>query len=1163
MNKQIQNIIRYLILLVLSGTFSLVVEGQSILEVIGIAEQDMSPVQNAKVTLNKDGREVQTVYTDRKGEFKFQLDVNSEYLIEINKQGLLPKKIAFNTEIPAEIKGQWTMEFAMSLYPGCPGVNTSVLDDPVDRVKYSTNKADFISDEGYVRNMRGRMERLLMDIENCQTEQYQDAMSEGNQLLKEGNYAAAQEKFEEALEVYPDDRTAQRKMNEAQKNMGQSQQTEQAYDQAVAEADRMFEAKDYEGAREKYTEALTRKQDNYAQNKLKEVDQLINLQRQQEQASQQTDREYNNLISQGNAAYTRQDYESAQAYYQQALQKKPNASFPRQKVYELESLIAQKQQARNKQEAVEKSYTEAMAMGQSAMQSQDYDAARQHFNRALMMKPSQSLPRQKMSEIDRIEEEQRKISAQANKAAARKKVDDALNEGDNLLAQNNYDGAEAAYQRALGLDPNDAYAKQQLRKVRSERENAAAQKQRAREKSYADNMRQGDELLASGSFDQSINAYRQAMRHKPNDAAAQSKIQIAVQRKAAQQQQLANEQARKRQYEDYLAAGNRFFDAKQYNQAKQSYQNAQNIYPAQAAPRNRINEIDRILGQQQKDQQYQQVVSRADGLFNSKDYSQAKTAYQQALTLKADQAYPRQKIAEIDQLMVQQQQAATQQRQRDQQYAQLIREGDNLFTASRLTEAKSTYQRAQNLKAGETYPRQQITKIDQMLAQQQQQEVEQRAQEQKYKDLIARADGQFSSRDYAQAKTTYQQALAVKATEAYPRQRIAEIDRLIMQQQQQAAVEQRQLDQQYSQAIREADNLFNASQLGQAKSAYQRAQAIKSGEAYPQQQIAKIDQMIAQQQQQQQAQQRMLDQQYTQAVREADNLFNSSRLPEAKIAYQRAQGIKSSEAYPQQQITRIDGILAEQAKRENAAKAKELQYNQAIAQADQAYRQNDLPSARSGYQNAMRIKPGESYPTSQIAKIDQQLAQMDRERQEKAAFEQKYQNLIAQADRAYDSRQYPTAKQGYMEALKLKPSAQHPQQRLNKIAEFERIIAAREANQRTTTTTTTTTTSQSTSSGPKSKLAVLNFANESERQKYLNSLRGQYPPGVTLEVHKERTSTTNRYVVIRGNEVSEYRKVKFSWGGVEYSDNGIPTTGQYFDSQVKVRPGEFYQEFNY
>ena len=1097
MNWQIQNIIRYLIILLLTGTFSLVVEGQSILDVIGIAEQDMSPIENAKVTLSKDGREIQTVYSDRKGQFKFRLDINSEYMIVINKQGLLPKKIAFNTEIPAEINGQWTMEFAMSLFPGCPGVNTSVLDDPVDRVKFSTNKADFISDEGYVRNMRGRMERLLIDIENCQTERYQDAMSAGNQLLKEGNYAAAQDKFEEALEVYPNDRTAQRKINEAEKGMGQTQQSERAFDQAIAEADRLFAAKDYEGAREKYTEALTRKQDSYAQNKLNEVNQVISQQRQQKQTRQQTEREYNNLISQANAAYTRKDYESAQAYYQQALQKKPDASFPRQKVNELESLIAQKQQALVKQEAVEKSYTEAMAMGESALQAKDYEAARQHFNRALMMKPGESLPRQKMNEIDRIVDEQRNIAAQAEKAAARKKVDDALKEGDNLLAQNNYDGAEAAYQRALSLDPNEAYAKQQLLKVRSARENAAAEKQRALEKAYTDNIRRGDEFMAAGSFDQAINAYKQALRQRPNDMTARNKLQTAEQRKAAQQQQFANEQAKKRQYENHLAAGNRFFEAGQYSQAKQSYQSALNIYPTQAAPRNRINEIERILAQQQKDQQYREAVTQADKLLNTKQYAQAKVAYQQALTIKSGETYPQQKITEIDQLIRQQQQSAAQQRQRDQQYTQLIREGDIQFNASRFTEAKATYQRAQVLKTGEAYPRQQIARIDQILAQQQQREAEQKAREQKYKDLIAQADGLFRDKNYPQAKTIYQQALALKGTETYPRQQIAEIDRLI------------------------------------------------------------------QDQQRQEAQQRMLDQQYAQTIREADNLFNSSRLPEAKAAYQKAQGIKSGETYPQQQITRIDGILAEQAKRENEAKAMELQYNQAIAQADQAYGQNNLSAAKSAYQNALRIKPAESYPTSQITKIDQQLAQMERERQEKAAFEQKYQNLIAQADRAFDSRNYPTAKQGYTEALKMKPSAQHPQQRLNKIAEFERIIAAREANQRSTTTSTTTASSQTTSNRPKSKLVVLNFANESERQKYLNSLRGQYPPGVTLEVHKERNSTTYRYVVIRDNEVSEYRKVTFSWGGVEYSDNGIPTTGQYFDSQVKVRPGEFYQEFNY
>ena len=39
--------------------------------------------------------------------------------------------------------------------------------------------------------------------------------------------------------------------------------------------------------------------------------------------------------------------------------------------------------------------------------------------------------------------------------------------------------------------------------------------------------------------------------------------------------------------------------------------------------------------------------------------------------------------------------------------------------------------------------------------------------------------------------------------------------------------------------------------------------------------------------------------------------------------------------------------------------------------------------------------------------------------------------------------------------------------------------------------------------------------------------------------------------------------VKFNWGGLEYTLNGIPISGQYFETQVKPREGEFFQKFEF
>ncbi|MBN1952686.1 MAG: tetratricopeptide repeat protein, partial [Bacteroidales bacterium] len=738
----------------------------STLDVIGVVEQDMVAVENAKITLSKDGKVIQTEYTNRKGEFRFQMDINSEYLVEISKQGLLTKKIAFNTEIPSDVVGKWTMEFAMSLFPGCEGANTSALDSPVDRVKYSSNQGDFISDEAYVRNMRGRIEKMMIDIENCQVETYQEAMEEANKLLQQGDYEAARQKYKEALEVYPDDRTAQRKLADIYKKIGEEKQDEQIFREAVAEADRLYDQKEYAAAKQLYTEALQRKPDPHAQSRLNEIDRLISTQQQASQAAAETERNYTNLIAQANAAYARKDYDAAKQFYQQAMTVKPDASLPRQKVDEISSLIAQQQQQNQQQEALDKSFNEAMAMGQSALQAKDYEAAKRHFNRAQMMKPNEALPRQKIGEIDKAVVDEKRANEMAQQAAQQQRLDQALAEADRMMAQEDYDGALTAYQNALQLNPNDPYLKQQMKKAESAKQGAALEKQNALEKAYQNDISKGDELMASGAYDQAMEAYKQAMMKKPNDAQANSKIQAAQSRQLAAQQQQTLEKNKQRQYEQYLADGNRLFDAKQYPQSKQAYEQALSLYPTQPAPRNRISEIDRILTAQQQEEQYRQTVVKADGLFATKDYTAARTAYQEAQSLKANDPYPVQKINEIDRIIRENSRLQEEQRQLEAQYQQTIQDADRLLAQSRLPESKNAYQKALSYKPGETYPRQQITKIENQLTEQQRLVDQKKAEEEKYASLITDANRLFDAKDYGQAKAAYQQALAMKSAEA-------------------------------------------------------------------------------------------------------------------------------------------------------------------------------------------------------------------------------------------------------------------------------------------------------------------------------------------------------------------------------------------------------------
>jgi tetratricopeptide (TPR) repeat protein len=1317
------------------------------LTIVGTAEYNFNPLANVKVTLLKEGNIDQTIYTSSDGIFRFSLLMNENYTVLLEKPGLLSKKIAFNTELPDDIVLKWTNEFAISLFEGCEGVNTSILEQPVDVIKFSANKSEFISDKAYVEKIRTGIEKLLTDIEFCQTDKVKTLTREADQLYNKKQYAEAKVKYEEALKIFPEDSYCQKRITDINIKIGEDKEAGQKYTSAIQEADQLYANKSYELAKLKYQEALKiMPSSNYPREKITTIDNLLQAKQNIEQEKLDKEKNYNSLISKANLAVNNQDLEGAKSLYQQALLIKPDATFPKQKINDLEPLIAQQKQKNEEKTATLKSFNEAMAMGQAAIQKNDLETAKQHFNKALMINPQSDLPKQKIAEIDKQIAELKQTELKAQKSENEKKITTALDEGDMYFQQKNYEAAETAYQRALQLSPGDLYAKQRIDKIMSFKQTAEAEKQKTIEKAVTESVDKADNLMATASYQQAIEVYKQALLQKPDDAGLKNKLASAELKLAEENIKKSNEQAKKVESDQYLVKGNNFFNAKNYLQAKDAYQKALDIYPDQSVARNKIIEIDKILTAQKQQEQYKEQVAKADLLFTSKDFSNAKAAYQQALATKSDEVYPQQKITEIDKIISENKKLVAEQTAREEQFKLAISEGDKsmsalklseaklnyqkalaikpadayptsqitkidaliaeqlkkdseakakeqqynsaikladqLLAANKNTEAKSAYQQALALKPGDAYPTSQIAKIDALIAEQLKKDSEGKAKEQQYNSAIKLADQLLAAQKSAEAKSAYQQALSIKPGDAYPTSQIAKIDALIAEQlkkdsearakeqqynsaikladqllaaqknaeaksayQQALSIkpgdayptskiakidaliaeqlkkdsEAKAKEQQYNSAIKLADQLLAAQKNAEAKSAYQQALAIKPGDAYPTSQIAKIDALIAEQlkkdseakakeqqynsaikladqllasqknaeaksayqqalaikpadaypmsqitkidaliaeQLKKDSEARAKEQQYNSAIKLADQLFAAQKNAEAKSAYQQALAIKPGDAYPTSQITKIDALIANQLKKENDAKANEQKYKTAIAQADQFFASEKLIEAKSYYEQSLKIKSGDPYPTSQVQKIDARLVQLEKEKQAKNELDQKYNKAIQDADLAFNNKDFERARGLYNQALTMKPSEVYPKERLNKITDIERILAQEQAAKKQVATTTTKTDKPKSTS----KLADLKFANDSERDKYLNGLRDKYPVGVTLEVHKEEFRTINRYIVIRDNEVREFRKITFSYGGIEYSINGIPATGQYFDSQVKTRAGEKFQE---
>ena len=397
------------------------------------------------------------------------------------------------------------------------------------------------------------------------------------------------------------------------------------------------------------------------------------------------------------------------------------------------------------------------------------------------------------------------------------------------------------------------------------------------------------------------------------------------------------------------------------------------------------------------------------------------------------------------------------------------------------------YKAAGRIFPHEQYPKDRIAEINDLIAILGLQEELEKQTTEKYNQFIREADRQFTAREYPASRDNYSQALYLKPGDAYSTGRISEIDRLIAEAEQvrllaekQAAeqarlmaeqtareaalqAEQARIEKQYQEAVASAEQLFNLQQYSGSIEGYRNALKIKPGEPYPAQRIAEAEAIMAELTATQKA--------YNEAIATADKAFRQQQYRQARKGYEDALKIKSSEKYPEEMLDKIDAIeeemmrlaeeknrleeekkAREQAAREAAeaekarleaeriareeaarlaaAAEKEKRYNETVALADDFFNRQQYARAITEYRNALKEKPGESYPQEKITESEKILADL-------AALQKEYDAAIAAGDKAFRQKQYGPARESFQQAQALKSEEKYPAEMVTRIDAIE------------------------------------------------------------------------------------------------------------------------------
>ena len=683
-------------------------------------------------------------------------------------------------------------------------------------------------------------------------------------------------------------------------------------------------------------------------------------------SAQELSQSFESLMQSGSAKYEAGDFISAKTYFEMALQKKKDDPVAQQK---LNQTVEQIKSQMEKQET----FYLRLDLGDRLLAENKLQEAKTAYEQALDIFPDDKYTLSQLAGINKtLEEEAQKLAD----------YDQALNLGNTLLQDGNYEAAILQFDQALALYPNQ----KEPADLKANATNLLEQR-KVRETKAAELTAEAQNFILRKNYDEAIIKLQEALELLPEDADLQQLL--AETQSQAEQFQL---------FSSTLEAADRLYGSKSFEQARAKYLEALAIKPGEAYAEDMIRRIDETLQSDEylAQQEYNAAMAEAGNFESQSDFENAIISYEKALGIKPGDEVAQTKITELQARLL------------DQNYQNVMATAAALLEQNELREARDKYVEAFNIKPSEAEPQQKIQEIDQLIA-----KAEAAAeQEKEYNRLIALAAEAYANEQLPQALDYYQQAAALKPDQRNIANKIGRINKLPGEKEAKQKYEAN-----YQSLIATADESFEQNQLQQALASYNEASALFEDRDYPKEQITLINTKL-----EALAEAEALEKEYLSLINAGDAAIASNNAIEAKSAFEAALALKPNEEHPKNQLVKVEAMLTEMAE----AAALEKAFSQKLIAADSLFAEAKWNEARTAYQEAENLKPGDDHIANQLDAINSKLEEIATA----AELEARISALQETADEAFDTEQWQDAIQKYNEILSLEANQPHATDRI-------------------------------------------------------------------------------------------------------------------------------------
>jgi tetratricopeptide (TPR) repeat protein len=194
------------------------------------------------------------------------------------------------------------------------------------------------------------------------------------------------------------------------------------------------------------------------------------------------------------------------------------------------------------------------------------------------------------------------------------------------------------------ISPDESYADRRLTEIEVELERLRAIERDplGMEKKFNECLAQGDSAMGAESYKDALDRYAAALRIFPKKEPAPAKYAAAKKKIQELEKQAKCDQ----DYEAKIAAGEAFFDQKNWNEALKAFEAAKSLKPKEVYPKEMIYAVQNAAKSYSKRTEYDRLIAKANNNFKNFQWESAITNYEAALKLFPEENFPQSQLAE-------------------------------------------------------------------------------------------------------------------------------------------------------------------------------------------------------------------------------------------------------------------------------------------------------------------------------------------------------------------------------------------------------------------------------------------------------------------------------------------------------------------------------------